>query len=71
MEAWTGAETNPPASPIFVPTLTRSPGETIGRAGAPRCWESGMKTRSGSGSSRAGSARVIFSSGGWTPPLNG
>ena len=37
----TAADTNPPASAIFVPTLTLSPRFTIATAGAPMCCDSG------------------------------
>ena len=67
-----GLEINEAASPIFIPTSTRSPILTVGTAGAPICWLIG-NTISG-----AASIFIIFSfsenafpSNGCTPALNG
>ena len=49
IDAWTGADTAPCASPIFRPFRTTSPIATTGLAVAPVCWTIGTTTRAGSG----------------------
>ena len=60
MEAWTGEETKPPASPIRCPTLTRSPALTSGFAGAPMCMDMGMVTMDGQSIATAGMSAVFL-----------
>ncbi len=38
---WSAIETKPPGAATSCPRITRSPGRTTGRAGAPVCCESG------------------------------
>ena len=69
-DAYTGADTKPPASAIFWPFNTWSPFFTAAMAGAPMCWDSGY-TRSPCGSTSVigwSFARLLPSLG-WIPPL--
>ena len=49
-EAWMGAETKPPGSPMRWPMVTWSPGATMGLQGAPMCIDMGMTTSAGGAS---------------------
>ena len=67
-EACTGTQ-RPWLSPIFCPTVTRSPFLTRGLQGAPICWDMGITTISDSGKTwiSLSQAYHLFSLG-WTPP---
>ena len=64
---WTGAEINPFASPISVPTLTGSPRFTVTDAGLPMCIDIGIVTVPGSGSCSGTHREVFFLCGTFTP----
>src|SRR5512147_1168947 len=70
-EECTGADTNPPGSPIISPFFTSCPIVTTGLQGAPACWLRGITTIFGDFASVIGLfAANVFLSGGCIPPLN-